>query len=153
MKLIAQNKKAHFDYEILEKLECGIVLLGAEVKSLRLSRCNLKDSFARFVKGELFVFGMHISFLQSTNPHFRPDEKRARKLLLHRKELDKWLGRVSQDGLSIVPLMIYFNKYNKVKLQIALVRGKQLHDKRESIKKRILDREARASLKDFGKRL
>ncbi|WP_299328542.1 SsrA-binding protein SmpB [uncultured Helicobacter sp.] len=153
MKLIAQNKKAHFDYEILEKLECGIVLLGAEVKSLRLSRCNLKDSFARFVKGELFVFGMHISFLQSTNPHFRPDEKRARKLLLHRKELDKWLGRVSQDGLSIVPLMIYFNKHNKVKLQIALVRGKQLHDKRESIKKRILDREARASLKDFGKRL
>lgn len=153
MKIIAQNKKAHFDYEILEKLECGIVLLGAEVKSLRLSRCNLKDSFARFVKGELFVFGMHISFLQSTNPHFRPDEKRARKLLLHRKELDKWLGRVSQDGLSIVPLMIYFNKHNKVKLQIALVRGKQLHDKRESIKKRILDREARASLKDFGKRL
>lgn len=153
MKLIAQNKKAHFDYEILEKLECGIVLLGSEVKSLRLSRCNLKDSFARFVKGELFVFGMHISFLQSTNPHFRPDEKRARKLLLHRKELDKWLGRVSQDGLSIVPLMIYFNKHNKVKLQIALVRGKQLHDKRESIKKRILDREARASLKDFGKRL
>lgn len=153
MKLIAQNKKAHFDYEILEKLECGIVLLGAEVKSLRLSRCNLKDSFARFVKGELFVFGMHISFLQSTNPHFRPDEKRARKLLLHRKELDKWLGKVSQDGLSIVPLMIYFNKHNKVKLQIALVRGKQLHDKRESIKKRILDREARASLKDFGKRL
>lgn len=153
MKLIAQNKKAHFDYEILEKLECGIVLLGAEVKSLRLSRCNLKDSFARFVKGELFVFGMHISFLQSTNPHFRPDEKRARKLLLHRKELDKWLGRVSQDGLSIVPLMIYFNKHNKIKLQIALVRGKQLHDKRESIKKRILDREARASLKDFGKRL
>ena len=153
MKIIAQNKKAHFDYEILEKLECGIVLLGSEVKSLRLSRCNLKDSFARFVKGELFVFGMHISFLQSTNPHFRPDEKRARKLLLHRKELDKWLGRVSQDGLSIVPLMIYFNKHNKVKLQIALVRGKQLHDKRESIKKRILDREARASLKDFGKRL
>lgn len=153
MKLIAQNKKAHFDYEILEKLECGIVLLGSEVKSLRLSRCNLKDSFARFVKGELFVFGMHISFLQSTNPHFRPDEKRARKLLLHRKELDKWLGRVSQDGLSIVPLMIYFNKHNKAKLQIALVRGKQLHDKRESIKKRILDREARASLKDFGKRL
>ena len=76
MKLIAQNKKALFDYEIIEKLECGIVLLGSEVKSLRLSRCNLKDSFARFVKGELFVFGMHISFLQSTNPHFRPDEKR-----------------------------------------------------------------------------
>lgn len=153
MKLIAQNKKAHFDYEILEKLECGIVLLGSEVKSLRLSRCNLKDSFARFVKGELFVFGMHISFLQSTNPHFRPDEKRARKLLLHRKQLDKWLGRVSQDGLSIVPLMIYFNKHNKAKLQIALVRGKQLHDKRESIKKRMLDREARAGLKEFGKRL
>ena len=103
--------------------------------------------------GEVFVFGMHISFFASTNPHFRPDEKRARKLLLHRKEIDKWHGRVAQDGLSVVPLMIYFNKNNRVKLQIALVRGKKLHDKRESIKKRILDREARASLKDFGKHL
>lgn len=153
MKLIAQNKKALFDYEIIEKLECGIVLLGSEVKSLRLSRCNLKDSFARFVKGELFVFGMHISFLQSTNPHFRPDEKRARKLLLHRSQLDKWFGKVSQDGLTIVPLSIYFNTHNKVKLQLALARGKQLHDKRESIKKKTLDREARASLKNYGKRL
>lgn len=153
MKLIAQNKKALFDYEVLEKLECGIVLLGSEVKSLRLSRCNLKDSFARFVKGELFIFGMHISFLQSTNPHFRPDEKRARKLLLHRSQLDKWFGRISQDGLTIVPLSIYFNAHNKVKLQLALARGKQLHDKRESIKKKILDREARASLKNYGKSL
>lgn len=153
MKIIAQNKKALFDYEVLERLECGIVLVGAEVKSLRLSRCNLKDSFVRFIKGEVFVFGMHISFFASTNPHFRPDEKRARKLLLHRKEIDKWQGKVVQDGLSVVPLMIYFNKNNRVKLQIALVRGKKLHDKRESIKKRILDREARASLKDFGKHL
>lgn len=153
MKIIAQNKKALFDYEVLERLECGIVLVGAEVKSLRLSRCNLKDSFVRFIKGEVFVFGMHISFFASTNPHFRPDEKRARKLLLHRKEIDKWQGKVAQDGLSVVPLMIYFNKNNRVKLQIALVRGKKLHDKRESIKKRILDREARASLKDFGKHL
>ncbi|MGX3043577.1 SsrA-binding protein SmpB [Helicobacter sp. T3_23-1056] len=152
-KMIAQNKKALFDYEIIEKLEAGIVLRGSEVKSLRKSRCNLKDSFVRFVKGEAFIFGMHISFLSSVNPHFRPDEKRARKLLLHQKEINKWLGKVAQDGLTIVPLMIYFNKKGKVKIQIALAKGKNLHDKREALKKKILDREARANFKDFGKKL
>ncbi len=153
MKIIANNKKAFFDYEILEKLESGISLLGSEVKSIRLGKCNLKDSFVRIVKGEAFVFGMHISYLASTNAHFRPDEKRARKLLLHRVQIDKWLGKVSQERLSIVPLSIYFNQKNKIKLQIALVKGKNLHDKRESIKRRILDKEAQASLKKFGKNL
>ncbi len=153
MKIIANNKKAFFDYEILEKLESGIVLLGSEVKSIRFGRCNLKDSFVRIIKGEAFVFGMHISYLESINAYFRPDEKRARKLLLHRAQIDKWLGKVSQERLSIVPLSIYFNQKNKIKLQIALVKGKNLHDKRESIKRRILDKEAQASLKKFGKSL
>lgn len=93
MKLIAQNKKALFDYEILESLESGIVLLGSEVKSLRLGRCNLKDSFIKIIKQEAFAFGIHISFLSTTNPHFRPDEKRPKKLLLHRKQIDKWFGK------------------------------------------------------------
>ncbi len=153
MKIIANNKKAFFDYEILEKLESGIVLLGSEVKSIRFGRCNLKDSFVRIIKGEAFVFGMHISYLESINAYFRPDEKRVRKLLLHRAQIDKWLGKVSQERLSIVPLSIYFNQKNKIKLQIALVKGKNLHDKRESIKRRILDKEAQASLKKFGKSL
>ncbi|OBV29390.1 SsrA-binding protein [Helicobacter sp. CLO-3] len=153
MKLIAQNKKALHDYTILESLEAGISLIGAEVKSLRLSRCNLKDSFIRFIKGEAWVFGMHISHLASVNPHFRPDEKRARKLLLHKKQLDKWLGKVSQEGLTAVPLKIYFNEKGKVKLQIALAKGKNLHDKREALKKKILDKEAQASLKNYGKNL
>ncbi|WP_288547007.1 SsrA-binding protein SmpB [uncultured Helicobacter sp.] len=153
MKLIAQNKKALFDYEILESLESGIVLLGSEVKSLRLGRCNLKDSFIKIIKQEAFAFGIHISFLSTTNPHFRPDEKRPKKLLLHRKQIDKWFGKASQERLTIVPLKIYFNQKNKVKLQIALARGKNLHDKRESLKKKILNKEAQASLKNYGKHL
>lgn len=153
MTLIAQNKKANFDYEIIETLEAGISLLGSEVKSLRLSRCNLKDSFVRIVKGEAFVFGMHISLLSSVNPYFKFDEKRPRKLLLHKKELNKWLGKTSLQGLTIVPLKIYFNQKNKAKLLIALAKGKDLKDKRESIKKKILNREAQSALKAFGKNL
>jgi len=153
MKLIAQNKKALFDYEILETLEVGIVLLGSEVKSLRLGHCNLKDSFIRIIKGEAFVFGLHISLLQSVNPHFRPDEKRPRKLLMQKKQIDKWFGRVAQSRLSIVPLKIYFNQRNNVKLHIALTKGKNLHDKRESLKKKILNKEAQMSLKEFGKNM
>lgn len=153
MTLIAQNKKANFDYEIIETLEAGISLLGSEVKSLRLSRCNLKDSFVKIVKGEAFVFGMHISLLSSVNPYFKFDEKRPRKLLLHKKELNKWLGKTSLQGLTIVPLKIYFNQKNKAKLLIALAKGKDLRDKRESIKKKILNKEAQSALKAFGKNL
>ena len=123
------------------------------MKSLRLSRCNLKDSFVRIVKGEAFVFGMHISLLSSVNPYFKFDEKRPRKLLLHKKELNKWLGKTSLQGLTIVPLKIYFNQKNKAKLLIALAKGKDLKDKRESIKKKILNREAQSALKAFGKNL
>ena len=109
-----------------------------------MGRVNLKDSFVRIIKGEVWVFGMHISFLESTNPHYKPDEKRPRKLLLHRKQIDKWYGRVKQEGLAIVPLMLYFNEKNKAKLQIALAKGKKLHDKRHDLKakddKRSMDR-------------
>ena len=153
MKIIASNKKALFDYEIVESLEAGLVLLGSEVKALRKGRVNLKDSFVKIMKSEAFVFGMHISCLETTYSYFRPDEMRERKLLLHRKQIDKLFGSVSQDSFSIIPLKIYFDKRNRAKLEIALARGKKLHDKRESIKKRMLDREAQMSMKDYSKRL
>ncbi|PAF41698.1 SsrA-binding protein [Helicobacter sp. 11S03491-1] len=148
---VAKNKKAFFDYEILESVEAGISLQGSEVKALRSGRVNLKDSFVKIVRNEAFVFGMHISYLGTTNPYYKPNERRDRKLLLHRRQIDKLFGQVSMQGLSIVPLRIYFNQRNKVKLEIALVKGKNLHDKRESIKKKILDREAEASLKNYYK--
>jgi len=147
IKIVTKNKKAFHDYEILEKLEAGIELLGSEVKSIRMSRVNLKDSYVRIIKGEVWVFGMHISFIESTNPHYKPDEKRPRKLLLHRKQIDKWYGKSKQEGLAIVPLMLYFNEKNRAKLQIALAKGKKLHDKRETLKRKTAEREAQAAMK------
>lgn len=153
MKIIAKNKKAFFDYEILETLEAGISLLGSEVKALRFSRVSLKDSFIKIILNEAFLFGMHLSHLGTTNPYYKPNEKRERKLLLHRKQINKLFTKVSVQGVSIVPLKIYFNQKNKVKVEIALAQGKKLYDKRESIKKKILDREAQANLKQHSKGL
>lgn len=152
-KIIAKNKKAHFDYEIIDTLESGIVLAGSEVKSIRHGRVNLKDSFIKIIKGEAFLFNTHISFLENTYTYFKPDERAPRKLLLHKKEIDRLFGSVSKQSLSIVPLNIYFNQKNRIKLCIALVKGKKLHDKRESIKKKMLDSEARANMKNYGKNL
>jgi len=148
-KVVATNKKAYHDYEILEKYEAGLVLSGSEVKAIRAGRVNLKDSFVKFVKGEPYVFGMHISHLETANPHFRPDEKRPRKLLLHKKEISKLIGKTSEKGYTLVPLRLYFNHKNLAKLEIALAKGKTLHDKRESLKKKILDREAQAAMKRY----
>lgn len=149
MKVIAKNKKAFFDYEILEKYEAGIVLSGSEVKAIRAGRVNLKDSFIKIIKGEAFLFHAHISHLQTTHAFFKPNERRERKLLLHRKEIDRLLGKISQEGLTLVPLVLYFNKRNKVKIEIALAKGKNLHDKRETLKRKILDREAQIALKNY----
>lgn len=149
MKIVAKNKKAFFDYEILEKYEAGVVLSGSEVKSIRAGRVNLKDSFIKIVKGEAFLFHAHISHLQTTHAFFKPNERRERKLLLHRKEIDKLLGKITQEGLTLVPLVLYFNKRNKVKIEIALAKGKNLHDKRETLKRKILDREAQMALKNY----
>ncbi len=148
-KTVARNKKAFHDYEILEKFEAGIVLKGSEVKALRAGRVNLKDSFVKIIKAEAFLLNAHISYFDTTNPHFKPDERRARKLLLHRKEIDKLLGKVTLDGLSIVPLSIYFNNKNLAKVQIALAKGKKLHDKRETLKRKQADKEARAAMKNY----
>lgn len=149
MRDLAKNKKAFHDFEILENYEAGIVLKGSEVKALRAGRVNLKDSFVRINKGEIFLLNAHIGHLQTTHASFRPDERAPRKLLLHRKQIDKLFGCVTRDGLTMVALSLYLNDKNIVKARIALARGKNLHDKRETLKKREADLEARAALKNY----
>ncbi len=143
---LARNKKAFFDYEILEKLEAGVVLKGSEVKALRAGRANLKDSFVRIIRGEAFLLNAHISHLQTTHSFYRPDERAARKLLLHRKQIDRWVGKVATDGLTLVVLSLYLNNKNIIKASVALAKGKNLHDKRQAIKKKEADKEARAAM-------
>ncbi len=139
IKLIAQNKKAWHDFEIGERFEAGIVLLGTEVKSLREGRANLKDSYARVKKDEVFLTGLHISPYShaSFDNH---DPERVRKLLLHRAEIRKLLGKTQERGFSLVPLRLYF-KGGKAKVEIALARGKKEYDKRESLKRKEETRE------------
>jgi SsrA-binding protein len=146
---VARNKKAYHDYEILEKIEAGLELQGSEVKALRAGRVNLKDGFVKIVKNEAFLFNVHVSYFSTTNPHFKPDERRTRKLLLHKKQIRKLESQIMQEGLTVVPLSIYFNHKNIAKVQIGLAKGKKLHDKRESLKKRQADREASAAMKRY----
>ncbi|MBE6429481.1 MULTISPECIES: SsrA-binding protein SmpB [Campylobacter] len=146
---LAKNKKSFHDYTIIESFEAGIVLQGSEVKALRAGRANLKDSFVRIIRGELFLLNAHISHLQTAHSHFRPDERSPRKLLMHRKQIDKLLGKVSTDGLTIVVLSLYLNNKNIVKANIALAKGKNLHDKREALKAKQANLEARAALKRY----
>ncbi len=147
-KTVARNKKAYHDYEILEKFEAGMELEGSEVKAIRDGRVNLKDGFIKIVKNEAFLFNVHVSYFSTTNPHFKPEERRTRKLLLHKKQIRSLEAKAAQDGLSIVPLSIYFNDRNIAKVQIALAKGKKLHDKRETLKKKEADREAGRAMRD-----
>jgi len=147
--IIAKNKKAYHDYEILEKYEAGIVLQGYEVKALRAKRANLSDAFCRFIKGELHLMNTHIAHLDTTNINFARDTRSPRKLLLHKKELDKLYEKVQKDGLTIVPLMLYFNERNYMKVSIAVAKGKQLHDKRETMKRKTQLREAAQAMKNY----
>ena len=130
-KNIAQNRKAYHDYFVEETYEAGIALYGTEVKSLRMGRVNLKDSYCSFKKGELFVLGLHISPYDQGN-QFNHDPMREKKLLLHKQELRKLVGLLSRDGYTLVPLSLYFSG-NKVKMAIGLCKGKKLYDKRETI--------------------
>jgi SsrA-binding protein len=150
-KTIATNKKAYHDYEILEKYEAGIVLEGNEVKALREKKVNLKDAFCRFIKGELYLMNAHIGYLETTNRNFARDTRAPRKLLLHKKELDKLYGKTTKDGYAIVPLSLYFNNRNLAKVSIALAKGKKLHDKREALKRKTLDREAKQAMKNYNR--
>jgi len=145
---IARNKKAYHDYEILDSIEVGIVLKGSEVKAIRKGRVNLKDSFVKIIKDEAFLLNMHISHLDTANPHYKPNERRDRKLLMHRREINKFDEKASKEGLSIVPTSMYFSNKNLVKLQIALAKGKKLHDKREDLKRKTANREAQVAMKN-----
>jgi SsrA-binding protein len=146
---IARNKKAWHDYEILEKFEAGMVLQGSEVKAIRAGRVNLKDSFVKLVRGEAFLFNAHIGRLETTHHYYGHEERAPRKLLLHRKQLLKLANAVEKEGHTIVPLQMYFNDRNIVKLQIAIARGKKLHDKRADLKERDMKRDIQRALKDY----
>ena len=147
--LTFKNKKAFHDYFIMDTFEAGIELKGSEVKSIREGRVNLKDSFIRIIKDEVFILNMHITHLSTAHATYRPEENRDRKLLLHRKEISKLFEKVTKDGMTIVPLKLYFNSRNLVKIQIATAQGKKLHDKREDLKKKTMQRETQLALKNW----
>jgi len=146
-KLIAQNKKARHEYHILETCEAGIALLGSEVKSCRGGSVNLKDSYARIENGEIYLVESHISPYSHAN-RFNHDPLRKRKLLFHRNEIKKFYGKIREKGQSLIPLKMYFNNRGKVKIEMAMVRGKKLYDRREDIKRRDMKRETEKSLKN-----
>ena len=144
-RIIAENRKARHDYHILETWEAGVALLGTEVKAIREGRVNLRDSYARGDKGEVWMLNVHISSY-SHRGYADHAEMRQRKLLLHRHEIRKLIGRTAEKGLTLVPLQLYF-KNGRVKVLIGLAKGKQAHDKRETIRRREVDRETRAAVK------
>lgn len=145
MKLVANNKKAYHDYFIEEKYECGIALHGTEVKSLRMGKCSIKEAFIRIEDGEVFVYSMHISPYEKGNI-FNKDPLRVKKLLMHKQEINKLLGKIKEKGYTLVPLQVYFSN-GKAKVEIGLARGKKLYDKREDIAKKDARREAQREFK------
>ena len=144
-KLIANNKKARHDYFLEELYEAGVSLHGTEVKSLRMGKCSIKEAFVRIENGEVYIYGMHISPYEKGNI-FNKDPLRPRKLLLHRAEINKLLGKTKEKGIAIVPLKVYF-KGSLVKVEIGLAKGKKLYDKRQDIAKKDQQREASRDFK------
>ncbi|MBU5472048.1 MAG: SsrA-binding protein SmpB [Clostridiales bacterium] len=145
IKLIANNKKAFHDYFIEDKYEAGISLAGTEVKSLRMGKCSVKEAFIRIEKGEVIIYGMHISPYEKGNI-FNKDPLRPRKLLLHKHEINKIAGKMAEKGYTVVPIQVYF-KGSLVKVEIALARGKKLYDKRQDIAKKDQRRESEREFK------
>ena len=148
-KLIANNKKAYHDYFILDTYETGISLAGTEVKSLRMGKCSIKESFVRIENGEVFIYGMHISPYEKGNI-FNRDPLREKKLLMHKREIIKLMSLCDRDGYTLVPLSLYF-KRGRVKMEIGLCRGKKLYDKRDTAAKRSAEREIDRYAKNNGK--
>ena len=145
VKLIANNKKAYHDFFILDTYEAGIALHGTEVKSLRMGKCSIKESFIRIENGEVFIYGMHISPYEKGNI-FNKDPLRVRKLLLHKSEINKLLGKIKEKGMSVVPLKVYL-KGSLMKVENGLAKGKKLYDKRDDIAKKDQQREAQRDFK------
>ena len=144
-RMIANNKKAYHDYFIEDKYEAGISLAGTEVKSLRMGKCSIKEAFVRIEKGEVIIYGMHISPYEKGNI-FNKDPLRPKKLLMHKSEIRKLVGKIAEQGYTLVPVEVYF-KGSLVKVQIALAKGKKLYDKRQDIAKKDMRREAERDFK------
>jgi len=143
---VISNRKAYHDFHIFEKMECGIELVGAEVKSLREGKASLTDSFARVDGGEIFLHNTHISQYEKTGS-FKTEPRRIRKLLLRKRQISKLAGEVSQKGLTLVPLKIYFNQRGLAKVELAVARGKRAYDKRETLKKRESELEIKRAMR------
>lgn len=148
MRIIATNRKARHNYDIQETYEAGIELKGDEVKSLRHRGCSIDGSFARIERGEVFLYDMHIPEFEKSS-YFKSDPKRIRKLLLKKKEIKRLIGAISQKGLTIIPLRVYFNDRGWAKVEIALAKGRRLYDKRRKIKEEVAQKEAKRELKRF----
>jgi SsrA-binding protein len=146
MKTVASNKKAYFNYEIIESLEAGISLLGSEVKSIREGRVSLKDSFAEIKNGEVFLLHMNVSPYEQANI-FNHEPLREKKLLLHRREIKRLIGKIREKGYTLIPTKVILNDKGKVKVEVSLAKGKRTYEKKRAIKERDLEREVRAELK------
>ena len=147
-KIVSDNRQARYLYEILETYEAGIALVGTEVKSIRAGKVNLRDGYAFIKNGEAWLSNVHVAPYRETSQYFNHEPLRVRKLLLHRKEINKLIGQTEQKGLTLVPLKMYFKK-GKVKVAIGLGRGKKLHDKRETVKKRDDERAMARAMKRY----
>ena len=151
IRYVARNRRARHDYDILEVLECGIALKGAEVKSLRLGHASLQDAYARIDDGELWLLGAHLAPYEYASGYGRFDPIRPRKLLLHRQQIDELAGRAAQKALTLVPLSLYF-KDGLAKVELALARGRRLYDKRHAIAERDATREAQRVIREHERR-
>lgn len=149
-KTIATNKRARHEYHLVERFEAGLVLQGWEVKAIRAGRTNLGDGYAFIRDGEIFLIGAQITPLIQTSTHVLANDRRSRKLLLHRREIDKLIGRVQRDGFTLVPTALYWSK-NHIKLEIALAKGKQDHDKRDALKERDWQRDKQRALRQHNR--
>ncbi|MGC2410125.1 MAG: SsrA-binding protein SmpB [Methyloceanibacter sp.] len=148
-KLVAENRKARFNYEIEDKLEAGLMLIGSEVKSLRAGKANIADAYASEEGGALYLINAHIAeYAQSGRANYEP--MRPRKLLLHRREVDRLMGAIQREGMTVVPLKLYFNARGIAKVELGLAKGKKLHDKRETVKKRDWERQKGRLMRDKG---
>jgi SsrA-binding protein len=148
-RIIAENRKAQYDYHLLETFEAGMALVGTEVKAIREGRVNLRDSFARAENGEIYVHGVHIG-AYSSRGYADHEPLRPRKLLLHRQEIRKLIGKTTERGMTLVPVRMYF-KNGRVKIAISLAKGKKDYDRRETIRRREVDRETRSAIKERGR--
>ncbi len=151
MKIITQNKKARFEYEVLDTLEAGMVLTGDEVKSLRAGHVNLTGSFATITKGELFLLNCHITPYDKAYIKKEDEELRSRKLLVHKRELHKLMGDISKKGLTLVPLKLYFNAKSKIKVELGLCKHKKAAGQKAALKERDIKRETQRELKNYNR--